>query len=206
MSPQQRKKININLLIPFLVIALVFGAMLWQKYRESRDVPTAPQVAPLAGKRTAVLFFVADGDHLVREARELDPCEDAVACLDNVLEELLNGPVGEFDKPLPEGTVINSVRIDRDLAFVDLNRVFADSLPSGSSAEMMAVYSIVDTVAANFPQITRVKLTVEGEQSTLLKHLDLSEPLSPDYTLEQSPQPEPDADASKPSKKHKGKQ
>jgi len=206
MSPQQRKKININLLIPFLVIALVFGTMLWQKYRESRDVPVTPQITPSAGKRTAVLFFVADGNRLVREARELDPCEDAVACLDDVLGELLNGPVGEFDEPLPEGTVINSVRMDRDLAFIDLNRVFADSLPSGSSAEMMAVYSIVDTVTVNFPQITRVKLTVEGEQSSLLKHLDLSEPLAPDYTLEQSPQPEADADASQPSKKQKGKQ
>lgn len=206
MSPQQRKKININLLIPFLVIALVFGTMLWQKYRNSRAVPVTPQIEPMVGKRTAVLFFVADGTRLVREARELDPCGDALACLNDVLEELLNGPVGEFDEPLPEGTVINAVRIDGDMASIDLNRAFADTLPSGSSAEMMAVYSIVDTVTVNFPQIAKVKLTVEGEQSAQLKHLDLSEPLSPDYTLELSQQPLPDADASQSSKKHKEKQ
>ena len=206
MPPQQRKKININLLIPFLVIALVFGTMLWQKYRDSHEVPVAPRIEPQVGKRTAVLFFVADGTRLAREARELDPCGDALACLNDVLEELLNGPVGEFDEPLPEGTVINAVRMDGELATIDLNRAFADTLPSGSSAEMMAVYSIVDTVTVNFPQIIKVKLNVEGEQSLQLKHLDLSEPLSPDYTLELPPQPLPDADASQLSKKHKEKQ
>lgn len=204
MAPQQRKRINISLLIPFLVIAVVFGAMIWQKYRDSRQVPVTPQVLPSVGKRTAVLFFVADGVRLAREARELDPCEDAAACLSDVLEELLNGPVGEFDKSLPEGTVVNLVRIDGDLAGVDLNRVFVDTLPFGSSAEMLAVYSIVNTVAVNFPQITKVKLTVEGEQSPVLKHLDLSDPLTPDFSLEQTPQAD-SATASKPIKLNKGK-
>jgi spore germination protein GerM len=204
MAPQQRKRINISLLIPFLVIAVVFGTMIWQKYRESRLVPVTPQVQPSVGKRTAVLFFVADGIRLAREARELDPCEDAAACLSDVLEELLNGPVGEFDESLPEGTVVNSVRIDGDLAGIDLNHAFVDELPSGSSGEMLAVYSIVNTVAVNFPQITKVKLTVEGEQSPVLKHLDLSEPLTPDYSLEQTPQAD-SAAASKPIKLHKGK-
>ncbi len=204
MAPQQRKRINISLLIPFLVIAVVFGTMIWQKYRDSRQMPVTPQVQPSVGKRTAVLFFVADGVRLAREARELDPCEDAAACLSDVLEELLNGPVGEFDESLPEGTVVNLVRIDGDLAGVDLNRAFVDILPSGSSAEMLAVYSIVNTVTVNFPQITKVKLTVDGEQSPLLKHLDLSDPLTPDFSLEQTPQAD-SATASKPIKLNKGK-
>ena len=65
-------------------------------------------------------------------------------------------------------------------------------MPSGSSAEMLAVYSIVDTIAFNFPQITRVKLTIEGNDKALLRHLDLSDPLVPDYTLEQPPQNDQD--------------
>lgn len=205
MVSQQRKRINVNLMIPFLVLALVFGTMLWQKYQESREVPAASQVQPAVGKRTAVLFFVADGTRLAREARELDPCEDSAACLNDVLGELLNGPVGEFDEPLPEGTVINSVRVDNDLAVVDLNDIFVNALPSGSSAEMLAVYSIVNTVAVNFPQIARVKLTVEGADRAKLHHLDLSDPLPPDFTLEEPPQSDlSHAPASTPSKSHKG--
>ncbi len=205
MLSQQRKKININMLIPFLVIALVFGTMLWQKYRNSQEVPVAPQIQPSVGKRTATLFFVAGGVRLSREARELEPCEDTVACINSVLEELLNGPVGEFDKPLPEGTVVKSVRVENDLAIVDMNEAFSRTLLSGSSAEMLAVYSVVDTVAANFSQISRVKLTIEGDPSSLLKHLDLSEPLLPDYTLEQSPSPDPNAAVPQPTKPLKGK-
>lgn len=204
MALQRRKRVNVSLVIPFLAIALVFGVILWQKYRASREVPPVPQLQQPAGKRTAVLFFVEDGASLVREARELDPCGDAVVCLKNVLEELVNGPVGEFDEALPEGTVINTVRIDGDLAGVDLNRAFSEALPSGSSAEMLAVYSIVDTIAVNFPQIARVKLTIEGNEKALLRHLDLSDPLVPDYTLEQPPKndtdPVPD---SLPAKKFK---
>lgn len=193
MATQPRKRVNISLLIPFFVIALVFGVILWQKYQASREVPPVPQMQQPAGKRTAVLFFVADGTRLAREARELDPCEDAVDCLKDVLDELVNGPVGEFDEVLPEGTVINSVRIDGDQVGVDLNRTFSEALPSGSSAEMLAVYSIVDTITVNFPKISKVKLNIEGNDKALLRHLDLSDPLLPDYTLEQPPQNDADA-------------
>lgn len=203
MASQQKKRINISLLIPFMVIALVFGVMLWQKYRDSRDVPVAPQIQPMVGKRTAVLFFVADGTRLAREARELDPCGDDGACLGDVLEELLNGPLGEFEESLPEGSAVKSVAIDNDLAVVDMNSTFAQALPSGSSAEMLAVYSIVNTVAANFPKIAKVKLTVEGVETLQLRHLDLSEPLTPDYTLEQSPRLSETAPT--PSNMYKGK-
>lgn len=189
MSPGSRRQINVNLLIPFLVIALVFGLTIWKKYRDSRELPAAPQSQQPVGKRTVVLFFVADGNRLAREARELEACSDDGSCLKVVLEELVNGPVGEFDESLPDGTVINSVRIDADLASIDLNKAFAEALPSGSSAEMLAVYSIVDTVAANLPHIARVKLTIDGDGKALLRHLDLSDPLVPDYTLELPPAP-----------------
>lgn len=206
MALQPQKRVNISLLIPFLAIALVFGVILLQKYQASREIAPVPQMQQPAGKRTAVLFFVEDGTRLAREARELDPCEDAVDCLKDVLDELVNGPVGEFDEALPEGTVINSVRIDGDLAGVDLNRTFSEALPSGSSAEMLAVYSIVDTIAVNFPKISRVKLNIEGNDKALLRHLDLSDPLVADYTLEQPPQNDADAvPVSPPSNKPKGK-
>lgn len=204
MEQHKRRRINVSLLIPFLVVAMVFGVMLWKKYRDSREVPVVPQVQPTLGKSTAVLFFVADGTRLAREARELEQCEDTTACLGEVMAELLSGPVGEFSEALPDGTVVNSVRIEENVATLDLNRNFVDALAPGSSAEVMAVYSLVDTVAANFPQLSKVRITVEGGQIPLLKHLDISEPLSPDYSLEQPPVIESDV-AVHPKKTVKGK-
>ncbi len=198
MPSGRRKRINISLLIPFLVIALVFGVLIWQKYRASRAVPPKPHLQQPSGARTAVLFFVADGSRLAREARELEPCNETAACVKNLLDELFNGPVGELDEALPEGAAFNTVQVAGDMAVIDLNRSFADDLPSGSSAEMLAVYSIVDTVCANFPHIARVRLTIDGAAEARLRHLDLAEPLTPDYTLESGPIA-PDADRAAPS-------
>lgn len=187
MAPLRRKRSTISLLVPFLIIALVFGVLIWNKYRASRTPNPRPLVQHPTGARTVVLFFVADDTRLAREARQLESCADTAACVRGTLAELFNGPLGELDLALPEGSHLNDVRIEGDLAVVDLNRSFVESMPSGSSAEMMAVYSIVNTVCVNFPQITRVKLTVGGEGRVLLGHLDLSAPLTADYSLEAVP-------------------
>ncbi|HEY4744049.1 MAG TPA: GerMN domain-containing protein [Desulfuromonadaceae bacterium] len=204
MSSGRRKRSNINLLIPFLVVALVFGMLIWQKYRASRAVPPKPHVVQPSGARTAVLFFVTDGNRLGREARELGPCDGTAACVKDVLDELFSGPVGELDEALPEGAAFNGLQVTGDTAVIDLNRTFVDELPRNGSAEMLAVYSIVDTVCANFPQITLVRLTIEGAAGARLHHLDLSQPLRPDYSLEREPAAGETGAAIPPSRPTKG--
>jgi len=189
MSSHPRKKVTVSILIPFLVFILFFSLMVWKKYRSSYEVPVTPSQQHGEGARSITLFFATDGTRLVREARELDPCEDDNACLKSVLDELLNGPVGQFEETVPEGTTVDAARIEGNQATIEFNRTFADAMLSGSSAEMLAVYSVVDTVAANFPQIQKVKINVDGNTATILRHLDLSDPLVPDYSLEQSSVP-----------------
>jgi len=196
-TPPKRKKIN--LLIPFLLIALFFGGMIWQKYEHSRKLPTVPQIEKPDGEKSAVLFFVADGTRLAREARKIEACTEPDGCVKEVLEELFSGAVSELDTAIPEGAFVNDVKIDGFLAIVDLNRNFSEELVLGSSAEMMAVYSIVNTVCVNFPDIRKVKLNIEGEQNVVLGHLDLSDPLEPDYTLEQAPAQNVPGPAAKPA-------
>ena len=192
MPPHPRKKITISILIPFLIFILFFSIMIWQKYRSSHEVTLTPPQQNEEGNRTVILFFAAEGTRLVREARKLDPCEDDNACLKTVLNELLNGPVGEFEETVPEGTAVDAVRIEGNQATIEFNRTFSEEMLPGSSAEMLAVYSVVNTVAVNFPQIQKVKINVDGNAGVILRHLDLSDPLSPDYSLEQSPSPEPE--------------
>ena len=192
MSVRPRKKVTISILVPFLVFILFFSIMIWQKYRSSYDVPVAPPLQSGEGRRSVTLFFAAEGTRLAREARDIESCEDDNVCLKSVLDELLNGPVGEFEETLPEGASVTAVHIEGNQATIEFNRTFSDEMLSGSSAEMLAVYSVVDTVAVNFPQIQKVKINVDGDSAVILHHLDLSDPLLPDYTLEQSPAPEPE--------------
>jgi flagellar basal body-associated protein FliL len=189
MPPVQRRKISISILIPFAILALVFSVLIWKKMQASREVRPVPQVTEPAAVRKGVLFFVTEGTSLVREARELEACGETEECLKDLLDELFSGPVGDLNEALPESSNVKSVRIEGDLAVVDLNQAFASDLPSGSSAEMLAVYSIVDTVCVNYPQIARVKISVEGNENTQLQHLDLSDPLLPDFLLEKGSTP-----------------
>jgi hypothetical protein len=188
MAPIRRRKISINLLIPFAIIAMVFGALIWKKMQDSREPHPVPQVNQPSATRKGVLFFVADGTRLAREARELPSCADTEICVKELLDELFSGPVGDLDEALPEGVELNSVRLEGDLAVVDVSKVFVADLPTGSSAEMLAVYSIVDTVCFNYPRIARVRITVEGAAKNL-SHLDLNDPLPPDYSLERGATP-----------------
>jgi hypothetical protein len=183
MAPIRRRKINVSLLIPFAIVALVFGVLIWKKMQDSREQHPVPQASQTESTRKVVLFFVAEGVGLAREARELPSCSDTEACVKELLDELFSGPVGELDEALPEGAELTGVRLEGDLAVVDVTRAFASDLPSGSSAEMLAVYSVINTVCFNYPQITRVLITVEGNGNTVLKHLDLTDPLPPDYSL-----------------------
>jgi len=184
MAPIRRRKINISLLIPFAIVAMVFGALIWKKMQASRETHPESQVNQPAAPRKGVLFFMADDARLGREGRELDSCSETAECVKDLLDELFSGPVGDLYAAIPEGAAVTSVRLDGDLAVVDVTRPFVSDLPSGSSAEMLAVYSIINSVCFNYPQIARVWITVEGNQKTVLRHLDLSDPLPPDYSLE----------------------
>jgi len=54
----------------------------------------------------------------------------------------------------------------------------------GSREELLAVYSVVNSVVVNFPAVQRVQILLDGETaSTLAGHIDLSHPLSADMTL-----------------------
>ncbi|MDD2365656.1 MAG: GerMN domain-containing protein [Desulfuromonadaceae bacterium] len=185
MTVPVRKKKSINVVIPFLVILTIFSILIWQKYRSTQELSASPEIKQTDGRRQIALYFANNDQQLSKEVRNIEPCNDPDTCLKRILEELLNGPISQLNAAIPEGTVIDSVSIKGGLATIEINVNFYEALAAGSSAEMLAVYSIVNTTAFNFPNIQRVKLNVGGNPMTVLRHLDLSEPLSPDYSLEQ---------------------
>jgi hypothetical protein len=77
-------------------------------------------------------------------------------------------------------------------AFVNYNRALVELHGGGVEAELATVYAIVNTLTHNFPEITAVRILVDGaEVQTLGGHLDLSSDLKQDISLvrghEQSP-------------------
>jgi len=174
------------LLIAFLLFAVVVGALVFRKYQTAtRRVEPPPQAAP-AGTVVVTLFFASeDGAGLVREGREVEIEESLEDRVESVVDELIRGPLGSNAPTLPPNAKVLGVRLKGDLAEIDFGPELLAGIPQGSSAEMVAVYSIVDTVTVNFPQIKQVRFLVAGAiPETLEGHLDLRTPLPPDFALE----------------------
>jgi hypothetical protein len=132
-----------------------------------------------------VTLYFAAADGLGSEVRSLEHCASPEECIASLVAELANGPVGELNRAIPPDTLVESVTLSGDTATLALSPSFASGMPAGSNAEMAAVYSIVNTVCRNFPQIRRVAFR-EGDAPPRLGHLDLTDPLTPDFSLERN--------------------
>ena len=86
---------------------------------------------------------------------------------------------------IPADTRLRALYIDtQGTATLDLDSAFARGLSAGSADALLAVWSLVNTLAVSFAEVRQVKLLVEGEERRDLGgHLDLSRPLSADMSL-----------------------
>lgn len=169
----------------FLLLAIFLGALLFKKYEDAK-APPPPAAAQKSGLVTVTLFFASlEGDGLVREGREIEPCDEVSECLEDILEQIINGPVNDSAPVLPLTGMFNSVTLDGGTAKVDFAQELLDALPAGSNSELYAAYSVVNSICYNYPQVQQVVFTVDGKQKDTLKgHLDISSAIAPDFSLE----------------------
>lgn len=131
--------------------------------------------------RSAVLYYAAaDGEELVAERRELafvGSGREGFAV--RLVTELAREPAAPGAWPsLPEGIVVRGVFFD-DLGdlYVDFDGASLADRAWGTSSEILAIRSIVRTLAGSFPEVQRVGLLVDGKEAeTLGGHVDASHP------------------------------
>jgi spore germination protein GerM len=169
-------------------LAVLVGAALWgwlSGRAGGRSGAGTPEGAVQTGEKVSFnLYFPAGGGGLRAEPRELQVTEAPKDRIRKVVEALLAGPKAPgLARPFPEGVTLGSVQLGRDgIAYVDLRWPDHPDPPAGGSTEeIQRVYSVVDSVALNVPQASRVVLLWNGSQrETFSGHLDLSRPLVPD--------------------------
>ena len=173
---------------------------------ETARPPAAEGPASGKGRRISVrLYFEApDREGLLPEEREVAFSADLPRQLRTVVEELAKGSTTGLVSTLPAGTRVLEVFVQaRGVAWVDLSSEATSNLPGGSRAEMLTVYSVVNTIVTNFPAVSRVRIVVNDQPVTSLGgHVDLSRPLPPDMTLVALPLPEPPPAEPSPSPFH----
>jgi hypothetical protein len=176
-------------LVLIVLVIIFFTGGTGEKVKHFIDANVPKPPAPGGGgaaPKTVTLFFLADGDDLLhKETRDIAAGPTEADEAERALAELIKGSEKGFVSPLPPQTKVRQVFIASDgLATVDLSREVAEGFAYGSTAELAAVYAVVDTLVFNFRPVKRVVILVEGvEKETLGGHVDLTRAFLPDYSL-----------------------
>ena len=181
MIPRHLKIGVVLLLGAVLVTAIYVGRMRGHAEREAQ-VPVKdhrPVAPPVAGPTEPVTVYVAyDNPGILRAQGTTIPLpagrQQRAQELMHALIEIYLG--SNSPHSLPSGAEVRDVYIvDPGLAVIDINAAFSDGHRSGVLVEGLTVASLVQTLAANLPGITQVKILVEGkDRETLAGHADIS--------------------------------
>ena len=153
----------------------------------SAPPPGAAAPPPAVPRIKATLYFQAeDGLHLVATEREVPLAEGAVAQARSIIEAQLSAePAAPLASTIPKGTVLRGIFVsDRNEVFVDLDPSIRKAHPGGTLQELMTVYTIVNVVLTNLPDLTEVQILIGGQEvDTLAGHVDLRRPFRKNEAL-----------------------
>jgi spore germination protein GerM len=148
---------------------------------------TTPSPQPAVPKIKATLFFGSeDGRSLVPVEQEIPLAEGKVAQARALVEaQLASTPPEPLATTVPSGSKLRGLYVsDRNEAFVDLDPAVRDNHPGGSMNELFTVYTIVNALTTNLPEVQSVQLLIDGrEVDTLAGHVDLRRPLRKNESL-----------------------
>ncbi|MGD0916118.1 MAG: GerMN domain-containing protein [Thermodesulfobacteriota bacterium] len=191
---RKRKKKNRNKKkrhteVGLLLIFIVIGLSMIFIFRQDIPEPFKAKVKKrevLREKKTVLLYFLdREDEYLVGEKREILKRGEVNEEAKKAIIELIKGPKGRLIPTLPPRTRLLTLRVnDEGVAEVNFDKALSEDHPGGSSAEMMTIYSIVNSLTANFPEIKKVQILIEGKPGeTIAGHLSLKQPVPPNPEL-----------------------
>ena len=150
------------------------------------DAPYQPPVSRQS-KKSAVHLYFADRDnyYLMSEQRVLNHSGDSVDYARSIVEALVKGPQNSLVRTIAAGTELRAIYIvPGGVCYVDLSQAIGKDHPGGCNSELLTIYSVVNSLILNVPEIRRVKLLIDGKEvQTLAGHIDLKFPLEANMLL-----------------------
>ena len=189
----RRKSRPKGIFILAVLIGIGIGIVALLLFRQERGVVSRPAVKKPAvvkeqkkEEKNIILYFSdEDEEYLIGERNRITKKDRLEEEAKELVAELIRGPKGKLIPTLPPQTRLLSLHVDEEgLAKVSFSKAFTTDHPGGSSAEIMTVYSIVNSLTTNFPQIKRVQIVVEGKEiESIAGHLSLKRPIPPKADL-----------------------
>jgi germination protein M len=151
------------------------------------EIATASSAPAAVPRIKATLFFGSeDGRYLVPVEQEIPLAEGTVAQARAVVEAQLGATPPEPLAPtIPPDTKLRGLYLSaQNEAFVDLDASVRTKHPGGSMNELFTIYTIVNAVTTNLPDVQGVQVLIDGrEVDTLAGHVDLRRPLRKNESL-----------------------
>ena len=167
------------LLVAVFAMGVYLQVLRRNERQRAQSVPdTRPISAPVVGPPSRVTLYLAYDDPGVVRAQYVSVALPEDPALRG--REILHVLLGEYVKrpsshELPADADVKDVYlVNGNMAVVDMTQTFADAHRSGVFVETLTVASLVKTLTANLPGVTKVKILVDGkERETLAGHADL---------------------------------
>lgn len=149
-----------------------------------KETPANLNVANKVSVRPVHLYFETKNMLLSSETRNIAIPENPAAALPVVVRELMKGPASnsQLGRLFPEDVVVRGAYLlPGGTVIVDLGgNTLTQGWGTGSHQELMALYSLSHTLAANFADARRVRVLVNGTPAeTLAGHISLAKSIAP---------------------------
>ncbi|MBW2564112.1 MAG: GerMN domain-containing protein [Deltaproteobacteria bacterium] len=138
-------------------------------------------------ERTIIHLYFANKENsfLIAEKRLLVQPDDPAQMGKLIIESLIKGPKEGLMRTISSDATLRALFVTEDkTAYADFSSVIREKHPGGCKSEIITIYSIVNSLILNIPEIDAVKILIDGRESmTLAGHIDLRFPLKADMLL-----------------------
>ncbi len=169
------------------IITVVFSIYQAKPRPTTRSDQRAATIGNRQQQSSAAHLYFADKDNLflIAERRILRHTQDPINFSRKIVEALIKGPSDGFTRTIPQDTILRALYITAEgICYVDVSAEIKENHPGGVQSELLTLYSLVNSLILNIPEIQAVKILIDGHESmTLVGHIDLQEPLKANMLL-----------------------
>ena len=167
-----------------------------------REIVQPPIVTATDVKVRTKLFWIAASNPSVLEAEDVSLAlsADPVQRARQLVNALILSPPTPQQRTLPaDASLLDFYLLPDGTAIADFSDTLSTGTPSGIMSEQLAVDSITKTLAASVPQIRRLKILLQGQETdSLAGHVDLTGFLTVRTDVSTPTAPPPPAPGAKP--------
>ncbi len=175
----------------FIGVLALLGVTLW--FSPSPDIEKPILVTqrismdPASGLKTetAISLFVADKNHtgLSRLEKMIDTGETVEEKIYGALKALFDEEAASSSL-FPEEMVVREVFVYDTTAVVSLDGDFRRKFKGGVWTELLAVYSLVNTVSENFGEINGIRILIDDKETDFfVDHVDITRAFESDFSF-----------------------